>query len=79
MMGIIILLHNVLNRLKGFDAGYSSSHGDKMVLLHEGKYYLLKLEELPEVVVTDKDRVKYKSLEDKFIKIDKYLGKLAEL
>jgi hypothetical protein len=49
MKKAIIKLHEVLNLLKGFEAGYGSdslSQG-KMLIEYEGKRFVLELREIP--------------------------------
>ena len=48
MFPFIINLHRVLNYIKGFNAGYSTSIGNKMIIEYEGKTYFAKFEERPE-------------------------------
>lgn len=61
---VIIALHEVLNLLKGFGAGYSSEtfRDGKMVIEHEGVRYFLKIEKIDhpsENISKDIDKLKY--------------------
>lgn len=61
---VIIALHEVLNLLKGFGAGYSTEtfHEGKMVIEHEGVRYFLKIERIAspsENFSKDIDKLRY--------------------
>ena len=63
-MKIIQELHQVLNLMKDFTAGYSTKNMDKglMIVEHEGKRYTLKIVEIEnpsERAVDDFDRLEY--------------------
>ena len=45
-MKLIHKLHRILNLCKGFEAGYSSSNNDRMLIEHEGKRYAVKIVEI---------------------------------
>lgn len=49
MLRLIVKLHEILTLLKDFKSMYSSSSKDKMIIEHENKFYLIKIEELDEV------------------------------
>jgi hypothetical protein len=53
MFGLISKLHNILNELKNFDAGYSTNVEDKMIIKHHDKVYLVELTEMGEGEVSD--------------------------
>lgn len=46
----VIEIHKVLNQIKGFDAGYSSSTADDgyMLIRKDGRSYAVKITEMPE-------------------------------
>lgn len=46
----VIEIHKVLNQIKGFDAGYSSSTADDgyMLISKDGRSYAVKIAEMPE-------------------------------
>lgn len=46
-------LHNLLNMLKGFTAGYKSSNGKEMLIEKEGQVYKITIEEIGEGSVED--------------------------
>lgn len=46
MKSLIVKLHNILYMIKGFKVGYSPTANDKMIIKHEGKYYLMQLTEV---------------------------------
>lgn len=61
---VIIVLHNVLNLLKGFNAGYSTAtfQDGKMLIEHEGVRYFLRIERVEhpsESIAKDIDKLKY--------------------
>lgn len=61
---VIIALHEALNMLKGFVAGYSTAtfRDGKMVIEHEGVRYFLKIEKIDhpsENISKDIDKLKY--------------------
>lgn len=63
-MKIIQALHQVLNLMKDFTAGYSTKNMDKglMIVEYEGKRYALKIVEIEnpsEKAVNDFDRLEY--------------------
>lgn len=45
---VIHTLSDNLNRLKGFEAGYTTGNKSEMLFSFEGKVYKLSLESLPE-------------------------------
>ena len=45
-MNIIHKLHQILNELKDFKAGYSSSKNNKMLIQYQGEFYAVRLEKL---------------------------------
>lgn len=52
-MKLIHQLHTVLNMIKGFTAGYTSSNKDQMLVEHEGAVYKVTLEYLGEGAVEE--------------------------
>ena len=46
MRDLIIKLHAVLNIIKGFVAGYTTSVKDQMMIDYKGKRYMVTFEEL---------------------------------
>lgn len=61
---IITKLHEVLNLLKGFRAGYSTEtfRDGKMIIEHEGVRYFLRVEKVEcpsEHITKDIDKLKY--------------------
>ena len=49
MKKLIINIHTVLNLMKDFVAGYSSSSSDQMMIDYKGKRYMVTFEELCDV------------------------------
>ena len=49
MTKLIIDIHTVLNLMKDFVAGYSSSSPDQMMIDYKGKRYMVTFEELCDV------------------------------
>lgn len=49
MRELIIDIHTVLNLMKDFVAGYSSSSSDQMMIDYKGKRYMVTFEELCDV------------------------------
>lgn len=49
MRKLIINIHTVLNLMKDFVAGYSSSSSDQMMIDYKGKRYMVTFEELCDV------------------------------
>lgn len=49
MKKLIIDIHTVLNLMKDFVAGYSSSSSDQMMIDYKGKRYMVTFEELCDV------------------------------
>ena len=47
-MKLIFKLHEVLNMIKGFTAGYTSSNKNSFIMDYENKRYKVTLEEIPE-------------------------------
>ena len=56
MKKLIIDIHTVLNLMKDFVAGYSSSSSDQMMIDYKGKRYMVTFEEL--CSVEDEDMFK---------------------
>lgn len=63
---VVSEVHKVLNQIKGFEAGYSSSTADDgyMLIRKDGRSYAVKITEMPERIqsmdVFDQiDQVKY--------------------
>jgi hypothetical protein len=50
---IIHELHNLLNMLKGFTAGYKSSNSKEMLIEKEGQVYKITIEEIGRGAVED--------------------------
>jgi sulfur relay (sulfurtransferase) DsrC/TusE family protein len=48
MNRLILKLHEVLNFIKGFETMYTTSCMNKMIVKHEGKSYLVKIELISE-------------------------------
>lgn len=46
MRELIINIHRILNFVKDFEAGYSTSSSDQMMIDYKGKRYMLTFEEL---------------------------------
>lgn len=46
MRELIIDIHRILNLIKDFDAGYSSSSSDQIMIDYKGKRYMVTFEEL---------------------------------
>lgn len=46
MVELIIKLHEILNLMKGFVAGYGSKYNDQMMIDYKGKRYMVTFEEL---------------------------------
>lgn len=76
MIELIGKLHNILNSIKGFIAGYGTKDNDRMYINYNGKHYMLKLVELESIEVTDQDRKKYQNSDDETILGFKYIDKL---
>lgn len=53
MQRIISKLHDILNLIKGFEAGYTSSNNKAMLIKNENKVYRIVIEELGEGEVKD--------------------------
>lgn len=49
MRELIIETHRILNLIKDFAAGYSSSSSDQMMIDYKGKRYMVTFEELCDV------------------------------
>lgn len=49
MKKLIIDIHTILNLMKDFVAGYSSSSSDQMMIDYKGKRYMVTFEELCDV------------------------------
>ena len=47
-MNIVAKLHDALNRLKGFDAGFTSSNKNQMIINYNGANYKVTLEYIGE-------------------------------
>lgn len=62
MKQLIFKLHEVLNLIKGFDTGYSSSNNDEMVILQDGKLYKAAFELIKEDATFDDLSKEVKSL-----------------
>ena len=80
MEGMFILstIHSILTKLKGFEAGQSTGVKDKIVVHYGGKCYLLKIEELPQLDITEKDLSKNRALTREQVEIFKHLNYLKE-
>lgn len=64
MLSLVQKLHNILNLVKDFEAGYSSDTAEngKMLIIYKGKRYFLKLQEVDnpsDSVFDDIDKLKY--------------------
>lgn len=46
---LIIEIHTILNFIKGFEAGYSTSSNNQMMIDYRGKRYMVTFEELCDV------------------------------
>ena len=64
MSTLIIALHNILCMIKDFNAGYTSSCTDKMVIKYKDRLYQMQLTELDPIEVTDSIRDDYKIYDD---------------
>lgn len=53
MKQIIFKLHDILNMIKGFEAGYTSKNSKSMIVKFECKNYKVTIEELGEGEVID--------------------------
>lgn len=53
MLKIISIMSQGLERLKGFNTGYTTDNSDHMLVEVEGKVYLVKAKELGEGTVDD--------------------------
>lgn len=53
MFGLKVKLHNILNEMKRFGAGYSSGDKSAMIIKYEDKVYLAEFTELGEGEVSD--------------------------
>lgn len=49
MKQLIIEIHTILNFIKDFEAGYSTSSNDQMMIDYKGKRYMVTFEELCDV------------------------------
>lgn len=77
MFELITKLHTILNNVKGFITGYGTKgFNDRMYINYNGKHYMLKLVEIDPIEVTDRDREKYRNLDDETILGFKYINKL---
>lgn len=60
MRKLIIEIHTILNFIKGFEAGYSTSSNNQMMIDYKGKRYMVTFEELCD---TDEEEM-YETMKD---------------
>lgn len=62
MLNIIVKLTEILNMIKGFEAGCSTRFPDKMIIDLEGKRYVIQIHEVKhksDSILDDLDRLSY--------------------